>query len=60
MTVPQVRQTIARLLRNVLHVDDHEKIARDATRRLQRNETARFYHYHKRNSLAPKRIHQRR
>jgi hypothetical protein len=60
MTVPQVRQTIARLLRNALHVDDHEQIARDATRRLQRNEKARFYHYKKHNCLAPKRIHQRR
>ena len=60
MTVPQVRQTIARLLRNVLHVDDHQHIARDATRRLQRNESARFYHYQKHNSLAPQRIHQRR
>lgn len=60
MTVPQIRQTIARLLRNALQLDHHERIARDATRRLQRNERARFYHYKKHNSLAPKRIHQRR
>ena len=60
MTVPQIRQTIARLLRNALELDHHERIARDATRRLQRNELARFYQYKKRNSLPPKRIDQRR
>ncbi len=59
MTVPQIRQTIARLLRNALLLDHHERIARDATRRLQRNELARFYQHKKRNSLPPKRIHQR-
>ena len=33
---------------------------RQTTRRLQRTEIARFYHWKKHNRLAPKRIHQRK
>jgi hypothetical protein len=33
-----------------------EVICRNATRRLQRNEAARIYHYKKRKLLAPKRF----
>jgi hypothetical protein len=51
---------LALLLHRKLNCDHTERICRNATRRLQRNETARFYHWKKRNRLAPKRIHQRR
>lgn len=60
ITVPQVRALLASSLHRKLDCDHPEIIARKATRRLQRNEIARFYHWKKRKRLAPKRIHQRR
>lgn len=60
LTVPQVRQMIARTLQhewNRLHPD---ATAHSVTRQLKRNEDARFYHYKKHNRLPPLRSEQRR
>jgi hypothetical protein len=46
------------LLRDLDHLK-HEVICRTATRRLQRNEAARMYHYKRLQKLAPKRVVQR-
>jgi hypothetical protein len=47
---------IAALLRRALDYDGPARIARNATRRLQRNEQARLYHWKKHNRLPPRRI----
>jgi hypothetical protein len=60
MTVPQIRDGIAMLLRAPCPCDTPTHIADNATRRLLRNEQARFYHYKARNRLPPLRINQRR
>lgn len=60
MTVPQVRTMLSRLLHRKLNENHPEILCRQATRRLQRNESARFYHWKKHNRLAPIRIHQRK
>jgi hypothetical protein len=60
ITVPQIRALLASSLHRKLHCDHPDVICRQVTRRLQRNEIARFYHWKTRNCLAPKRIHQRR
>jgi SRSO17 transposase len=60
LTVPQVRQMIARTLQhewNRLHPD---ATAHSVTRQLKRTEDARFYHYKKHNRLPPLRSEQRR
>jgi hypothetical protein len=44
MTVPQIREAIAMLLHKALGCDEPERICRNMTRRLKRNELARFYH----------------
>src|SRR5262245_24870672 len=59
LTVPQVRWCVARLLRRALGCDRPEVVGRTMTRRLQRNEEARFYHGKARKQLAPKRLRQR-
>ena len=56
ITVPQIREGIAMSLFNICDCTDPERIARDRTRRLARNELARFYHWKKHNLLAPLRI----
>lgn len=56
ITVPQIREGIAMSLHKIWNCTDPEQIARDRTRRLQRNELARFYHWKKHNLLAPLRI----
>jgi hypothetical protein len=48
------------LLRAACHCDTPTKIANNKTRRLLRNEAARFYHYKARNRLPPLRINQLR
>jgi hypothetical protein len=58
--VPQVRDGIAMLLRAACLRDTPTQVANDKTRRLTRNEEARFYHYKARNRLPPLRINQRR
>ena len=60
MTVPQVRTMLSLLLHRKLDDTHPEILCRQTTRRLQRNEIARFYHWKKHNRLAPKRIHQRK
>lgn len=54
--MPQVRDCIALLLHRKLNHGHPEQICRNRTRRLQRNEEARFYHYKSRKLLAPKRL----
>ena len=60
ITVPQIRDGIAMLLRAAYLCDTPTQIANHKTRRLLRNEEARFYHYKARNRLPPLRINQRR
>ena len=60
LTVPQVSWCVARLLRQALGCDRPEVIRRTMTRRIKRNESARFYHYKSRKRLAPQRVNQRR
>jgi hypothetical protein len=59
MTVPQVREAIAMMLHRALGCDRPERLRRNMTRRLQRNELARFYHWKSRKRLAPLRVQQR-
>ncbi|NOZ41544.1 MAG: hypothetical protein GXP24_15150 [Planctomycetes bacterium] len=54
--MPQIRNGIAMLLRAAYNCDTPMKIARNKTRRLIRNEQARFYHYKARNRLPPLQI----
>ena len=56
MTVPQVRMGLALILRRASGCDTPSRVARERTRRLERNEAARFYHYKARNQLAPLKI----
>lgn len=60
LTVPQVRQMIARTLQRQWNQLHPQAIASSVTRRLERNEEARFYHYETRNSFPPLRSQQRR
>ena len=60
LTVPQVRQMIARTLQQQWDLLHPEAIANSMTRQLKRNETSRFYHYIKRKRLPPLRLEQRR
>jgi len=60
ITVPQIRDGIAMLLRVQYCCDTPSAIAANKTRRLKRNEEARFYHHKARNRLPPLRINQRR
>lgn len=60
LSVPQVRQLIARTLQQQWNLLHPESVANSATRQLRRNETARFYHYQKRKRLPPLRPDQRR
>ena len=53
MTFPQARKTIARLLRFACQCDGPTQSARECTRRLERNQLARFYHHKQRKLLAP-------
>jgi hypothetical protein len=54
--VPQVRAALASILHRVSRCDTPERIARDRTRRLERNESARFYRYKANKRLAPLKI----
>lgn len=60
LTVPQLAGVIGVLLRRGWGCDQPERVCRNATRRLVRNELARFYHWRRRKRLAPRRIDQRR
>jgi hypothetical protein len=59
MTVPQIQEAIAALLHRALYCDEPERLRRNMTRRLERNELARFYYWKSRNRLAPLRIQHR-
>ncbi len=56
MTLPQVRAGLAPLLHAACGCDTAERIVRDRKRWLTRNALARFYHWKKRNLLAPLKI----
>ena len=56
LTLPQVREGLAVILHEASGCAALDRIARERTRRLQRNEMARFYHWKKHNLLAPLRI----
>jgi hypothetical protein len=56
LTVPQVRMGLALILHRASGCGSPSLVARERTRRLERNESARFYHYKARNQLAPLKI----
>ncbi len=56
ITVPQVRAGLALLLEAACGPYDAERIARRTHRQNVRNELARFYHWKRRNLLAPRRL----
>ena len=56
ITVPQIRFAIGLLLHRKLGCDKPARIRRTMTRRLQRNEQARQYHWRSHNRLAPLRV----
>ena len=56
LTVPQVRMGLALILHRASRCDTPARVAEERTRRLERNEAARFYHYKARNQLAPLKI----
>lgn len=56
ITVPQIREGIAMILHKACNCADPARITRERTRRLERNEMARFYHWKNHNLLAPLRI----
>jgi SRSO17 transposase len=60
LTVPQVRQMIARTLQHEWNRLHQDAIAHSVTRQLQRNEDARYHHYKKHNRLPPLRSEQLR
>jgi hypothetical protein len=47
---------LALLLHRTSGCDKAHRVARERTRRLERNESARFYHYKSRKRLAPLKI----
>jgi SRSO17 transposase len=59
LTVPQLRVLISGVLNRALGCQCQTHRLRTANRRLQRNESARLYHWRQRNCLPPLRIHQR-
>lgn len=60
LTVPQVRQMIARTLQHEWNLLHPKAVANSVTRQLQRIEDARFYHYKTHNRIPPLRSEQRR
>jgi hypothetical protein len=57
--VPQVRGAIAALLHRLLDGAHPERVCRNMTRRLRRNEEARLYHWKRHKRLPPRRAEQR-
>ena len=60
LTVPQVRDGLARLLATRLGPCTSAAVSRHVERRLRRNTEAEFYHWKQRNHLPPLRVKQRR
>ena len=59
MTLPQIRQGIAVILREAYHCDTRAHLLDTCQKRLRRNELARFYHWKQRNQLPPLNLHTR-
>ena len=59
LTVPQVRVMLAGLLNKLTGCQRAARIRRNMNRRLRRNEEARFYHWHRRKRLPPRRLNPR-
>ena len=59
ITLPQIRQGIAVILREAFQCDTMSQMLAERQKRLQRNELARFYHWKQRKRLAPLNIHKR-
>ena len=57
LTLPQVRYGLSVLLLEVFCTPSIDYICRHVQRQLKRNELARFYHYHTRNYLPPRKLH---
>ena len=57
--MPQVRGLIAGMLNRLLNRYGPARLRRTAQRRLQRNEEARLYHWHRRKRLLPPRRFER-
>ncbi|MEN6495726.1 MAG: transposase [Thermoguttaceae bacterium] len=55
-----LRDELARIIRRAWACDTPARIARESTRRLQRNELARFYHNKTRNRLPRRKSNQRK
>jgi hypothetical protein len=53
MTVPQIHTGIAVILYNVYPCGTTSRMLHEQTKRLQRNELARLYHWKQRNLWAP-------
>jgi hypothetical protein len=59
ITLPQIRQGIAMILREAYQCGTMSPMLDERQKRLRRNELARFYHWKKRNLLAPLNLHKR-
>ena len=59
MTLPQIRQGIAMILREAFQCGTMSHRLEQRQKRLRRNELARFYSWKQRNRLAPLHLHKR-
>src|SRR5712692_4163326 len=59
MTLPQIRQGIAMILREAFQCGTMSHMLEERQKRLRRNELARFYHWKRLNQLAPLNLHKR-
>ena len=57
MTLPQIRQGIAVILREALQCGTLAHMLEERQKRLRRNELARFSHWKRLNQLAPLNLH---
>ena len=59
MTLPQIRQGIAMILREAYQCDTRAHLLDACQKRLRRNALARFYHWKQRNLLPPLNFYKR-
>jgi hypothetical protein len=59
MTLPQIRQGIAVILREAFQCGTMSHMLEERQKRLRRNELARFYPWKRLNQLAPLNLHKR-
>ena len=59
MTLPQIRQGIALIVREAFQGGTMSPMVEERPKRLRRNELARFYPWKRRNQLAPLNLHKR-